>query len=163
MRGLRSVLNSMEKLFRKNRHLEDTADPPDGMHMVTVQNRITHWLNSTPVGPAAARLNEAVQTDSIRHFDRSGALCSRLVQDLGRHSSFGLWRLWKCRPNFTCEELVPPPNVVRPIGCNPHRTNCTSTLLAWKFSRGREQGPRPARYAQRASHTGRIPHRIHVV
>ena len=68
IRDLRSVLSSMEKLFRKNRHLEDTADPPDGMHMVTVQNRITHWLNSTPVGLAAARLNEAVQTDTIRHF-----------------------------------------------------------------------------------------------
>jgi sulfotransferase len=68
IRDLRAVLSSMEKLFRKNRHLQDPADSEERMNMTTVTNRLTHWLNSNPVGLTVLRLMEAMQTGTIRHF-----------------------------------------------------------------------------------------------
>jgi sulfotransferase len=68
IRDLRAVLSSMEKLFRKNRDLEDPADIADTLGMVSITNRITQWLNGNPVGVAALRLLEAIETGRIRHF-----------------------------------------------------------------------------------------------
>jgi sulfotransferase len=68
VRDLRAILSSMEKLFRKNRHLQDPADSEERMNMTTVTNRLTHWLNSNPVGLTVLRLMEALQTGTIRHF-----------------------------------------------------------------------------------------------
>ena len=68
VRDLRAVLSSMEKLFRKNRHLHDPADSEERMNMTTVTNRTAHWLNTNPVGLTVLRLMEATQTGTIRHF-----------------------------------------------------------------------------------------------
>jgi sulfotransferase len=68
IRDLRAVLSSMEKLFRKNRFRQDGADTHDTLTMVTINNRIGHWLNSIPTGLAAYRLIEAVQTGTVKHF-----------------------------------------------------------------------------------------------
>jgi sulfotransferase len=68
IRDLRAVISSMEKLFRQNRYRQDPSDMPDTMGMVTVNNRIGHWLNSLPVGLAAFRLIEALQTNAIKNF-----------------------------------------------------------------------------------------------
>jgi sulfotransferase len=68
IRDLRGVVSSMEKLFRKNRYRQDPTDMPDTMGMITIHNRITHWLNGVPVGLAAYRLIEALQTGTIKHF-----------------------------------------------------------------------------------------------
>jgi sulfotransferase len=68
VRDLRAILGSMEKLFRGNRHLHDPADSEERMNMTTVTNRLTHWLNSNPVGLTVLRLLEAMQTGTIDHF-----------------------------------------------------------------------------------------------
>jgi sulfotransferase len=67
-RDLRAVLSSMEKLFRKNRYREDPADIEDRMNMTTVTARVTHWLNSNPVGLMALRLVGAIETGTIKHL-----------------------------------------------------------------------------------------------
>jgi sulfotransferase len=58
----------MEKLFRKNRDRQDPADISATINMVTISNRIRHWLNNVPVGLAASRLLEALQTGTIKDF-----------------------------------------------------------------------------------------------
>ena len=68
VRDIRGILSSMEKLFRGNRDLEDPADTIDRMNMISVGNRMTHWLTSPPVGLTFLRLMEAVQTGTVRHF-----------------------------------------------------------------------------------------------
>jgi sulfotransferase len=68
IRDLRSVLSSMEKLFRKNRYRQDGADVHDSLTMVTINNRVGHWLNTLPVGTSAFRLIEAIQTGTIKYF-----------------------------------------------------------------------------------------------
>ena len=68
IRDLRGVISSMEKLFRKNRYRQDSNDMPDTMGMVTINNRVAHWLNSMPVGLAAFRLMETLQTGVCKHL-----------------------------------------------------------------------------------------------
>jgi sulfotransferase len=68
IRDLRAVLSSMEKLFRKHRYREDPADIEERMNMTTVTARVTHWLNSNPVGLTALRLVGAIETGAIRHL-----------------------------------------------------------------------------------------------
>ncbi len=68
VRDLRAILSSMEKLYRKNRHLQDRNDDVTRMNMITVDNRIVHWLNSAPLGLAHARLIEAVQVGHYKKF-----------------------------------------------------------------------------------------------
>lgn len=68
VRDLRAVLSSMEKLFRKNCHREDPADIEERMNMTTVTARVTHWLNTNPVGLTALRLVGAIETGTIQHF-----------------------------------------------------------------------------------------------
>jgi sulfotransferase len=68
IRDLRAVLSSMEKLFRRNRYREDPADIEDRMNMTTVTARVTHWLNTNPVGLTALRLVGAIETGTIKHL-----------------------------------------------------------------------------------------------
>jgi sulfotransferase len=68
IRDLRAVLSSMEKLFRKNRYRQDPAEVHDQLGMVTLNNRVAHWLNSLPVGTSAFRLIEALQTGTYKNF-----------------------------------------------------------------------------------------------
>lgn len=68
VRDLRAIIASMEKLFRRNRDRADAADATGSLAMITVNNRVTNWLNGPPVGIAIARLIEAVQTNTLRHL-----------------------------------------------------------------------------------------------
>jgi sulfotransferase len=68
IRDLRAILSSMEKLYRKNRHLQDRSEDVLKMNMLTVDNRILHWLNSAPVGIAHARLIDAIQLGHHKRF-----------------------------------------------------------------------------------------------
>ena len=68
IRDLRGVVISMEKLFRKNRDRQDPADISATVNMVTINNRIRHWLNNVPVGLAASRLLESLQTGTCKNF-----------------------------------------------------------------------------------------------
>lgn len=68
IRDLRAVLSSMEKLFHKNRDRSDPDEVTGALTMITVNNRVMHWLNAPPVGIAAARLIEAVQTNLVKQL-----------------------------------------------------------------------------------------------
>lgn len=68
VRDLRAILSSMEKLFRRNCYREDPADVEERMNMTTVTTRVTHWLNTNPVGLTALRLVGAIETGTIRHL-----------------------------------------------------------------------------------------------
>ena len=67
VRDLRGILSSMEKLWRKNRHIADPADHQPKMNMITIPNRVGHWLNSVPVGISVTRLMDAVQLGNLKH------------------------------------------------------------------------------------------------
>ncbi len=63
VRDLRAILSSMEKLWRKNRHITDQNEGGGmSLTMASVDSRVIHWLNGPPVGLAAARIVNAAQT-----------------------------------------------------------------------------------------------------
>ena len=66
IRDLRGILSSMEKLWRKNRDRSDPDEVNGTLNMITINNRVTRWLNGPPVGVAVARLMEAIQTGVIK-------------------------------------------------------------------------------------------------
>lgn len=68
IRDIRSILSSMEKLFRAKRHLADPQDSWERMNMVTLTGRVNTWLGSIPVGIAIQRLIEAIETNTIANF-----------------------------------------------------------------------------------------------
>jgi len=68
VRDLRAIVASMEKLYRKNAHLNDPADIPSQMNFVTVDQRVGHWMSSPPVGLALSRLKNAFETGDARKF-----------------------------------------------------------------------------------------------
>ncbi|MCL4513948.1 MAG: sulfotransferase, partial [Candidatus Eremiobacteraeota bacterium] len=68
IRDLRAVLSSMEKLFHKNRDRSDPDEVTGALTMITVNNRVMHWLNAPPVGIAVGRLIEAVQTNLLKQL-----------------------------------------------------------------------------------------------
>jgi sulfotransferase len=69
VRDLRAVLSSMEKLFHKNQHMEEWSEKPGSIaHLLTLDSRVRHWLNTAPVGVQVLRLNGLIQTGIIRHM-----------------------------------------------------------------------------------------------
>jgi sulfotransferase len=61
VRDLRSILASMERIYRKNRHLPDSIDIPAKIQNMTVTQRIDYWLNTQPIGLALARTLDTFQ------------------------------------------------------------------------------------------------------
>ena len=61
VRDLRSVIASMEKAYRSNRHTPSGPDNPLHMQNMTVAQRSQHWLNSHPVGIALQRTLDCFQ------------------------------------------------------------------------------------------------------
>lgn len=59
VRDLREVVSSMEKVWRKTRHLPTGVDNPANMQGITVDQRVGHWLTSQPIGLALQRLYDA--------------------------------------------------------------------------------------------------------
>ncbi len=68
IRDLRAILSSMEKLFRKKRHLSDADEVTGTLTMITINNRVMRWLNGPPVGIAVARLVESIQTGVLKNM-----------------------------------------------------------------------------------------------
>lgn len=60
IRDIRALISSMEKLHRKNMYLHDPADLPVQMQFVNIENRVTHWLSSPPVGLGIERLKDSI-------------------------------------------------------------------------------------------------------
>jgi sulfotransferase len=61
VRDLRSIVASMERAYRANRHTPEGIDNPAQLHNMTVAQRAGHWLNSAPVGLAVQRIQDALQ------------------------------------------------------------------------------------------------------
>lgn len=59
VRDLREVITSMEKIWRKNRHLPVGPDNPAEMQNITIDGRVNYWLNTQPIGLALQRLYDA--------------------------------------------------------------------------------------------------------
>ena len=63
VRDLRSVVASMEKIYRKTRHLPDGPDNPANIQNMTVAQRTQYWLTTQPIGLALARTMDCFQRD----------------------------------------------------------------------------------------------------
>lgn len=61
VRDLRSIISSMEKIYRKNRHMPIGPDNPAQMQNLTLDDRANYWLNSQPVGLALQRTFDLFQ------------------------------------------------------------------------------------------------------
>jgi sulfotransferase len=68
IRDLRAILSSMEKLHRKNAHIDYASDVPDKMNFVTIEQRVAHWMTTQPVGLAVGRLRNAIQKGDDKMF-----------------------------------------------------------------------------------------------
>ena len=62
VRDLRSVLASMERIYRKNRHAPVGPDNPQELRNMTVVDRINYWLNDKPIGLALQRTLNSLQS-----------------------------------------------------------------------------------------------------
>jgi len=78
VRDLRSIVASMEKIFRKNRHTPVGPDNPSTMQNLTTEQRVEHWLNTQPIGLALQRTNDLFQRNLDKHvlFVRYEDLCN---------------------------------------------------------------------------------------
>lgn len=61
VRDPRSVIASMEKIYRKSRHLPIGPDNPANIQNMTVEARADYWLNTQPIGLALQRLMDIFQ------------------------------------------------------------------------------------------------------
>jgi len=61
VRDLRSVLASMERIYRKNRHAPVGPDNPQELRNMTVVDRVNYWLRDKPVGLALQRTLNSLQ------------------------------------------------------------------------------------------------------
>jgi len=68
IRDLRSILSSMEKMNRKNSHIDFAGDVPEKMNFITIDQRVSHWMNSYPVGLSVNRLKNSIQKGDDKNF-----------------------------------------------------------------------------------------------
>lgn len=61
VRDLRSVLASMERIYRKNRHSPESIDVPLKLQNMTTIQRIDFWLGSPPIGIALNKTLDVFQ------------------------------------------------------------------------------------------------------
>jgi len=90
VRDLRSVVASMERIYRKTRHMPVGPDNPREIRNMTVGQRVQHWLNTQPIGLALARTRDLFQRglgDRIL-FVRYENLCESPVETLAKVYDF---------------------------------------------------------------------------
>lgn len=61
VRDIRSILGSMERIYKKNRHRPIGPDNPVELSSMTVTQRINHWLTTQPIGLALQRTHDLFQ------------------------------------------------------------------------------------------------------
>lgn len=76
VRDLRSVVASMEKIWRVNRHRPTGPDNPAALAGMTVPQRAEHWLNTQPIGLAVVRTLDTFR----RNLDKE--ICFIRYEDL---------------------------------------------------------------------------------
>lgn len=86
VRDLRSVIASMERIYRKNRHRPTGPENLDELQNITVEQRAKYWLNSQPVGLALSRTLDVLQRDVAKNilFIRYEDLCTDPQKELDR-------------------------------------------------------------------------------
>jgi sulfotransferase len=78
VRDLRSIVASMERVYRKNRHRPIGPDNPAELLGMTTDQRVAYWLNTQPIGLALERTFDIFQrgiADKIL-FVKYEELCS---------------------------------------------------------------------------------------
>ncbi|MBL4904293.1 MAG: sulfotransferase [Desulfocapsa sp.] len=58
VRDIRSIIASMERVYRANRHRPSGTDNPAKMEGMTVMQRADYWLNTQPIGLALQRTQD---------------------------------------------------------------------------------------------------------
>lgn len=78
VRDLRSIIASMERVFRKNRHSPEGPDNPSQLANMTTEDRIKHWLSTQPIGLALQRTLDCFQRGIDKNilFIRYEDLCA---------------------------------------------------------------------------------------
>jgi hypothetical protein len=61
VRDPRSIIASMERVYRKNRHTPSGPDNPAELQNMTLWQRVDHWLDSQPIGLALMRTMDSFQ------------------------------------------------------------------------------------------------------
>jgi sulfotransferase len=85
VRDLRAVVASMERIYRKSRHLPVGPDNPAQIQNMTVAERANYWLNTQPVGLALKRTADLFQRGLAEKilFVRYEDLCNYPEQTMG--------------------------------------------------------------------------------
>jgi len=63
VRDLRSILASMERIYRANRHAPIGPDNPQEIANMTVVGRINYWIQNRPIGLGLERILNSLQSD----------------------------------------------------------------------------------------------------
>ena len=84
VRDLRSIIGSMERIFRRHRHTPAGPDNPRDLQNMTVEARAKYWLNTQPVGLALARTLDLFQRNLAEKmlFVRYEDLCTNPQETL---------------------------------------------------------------------------------
>jgi len=86
VRDIRSIIASLEKIYRNNRHRPTGPDNPIQMTEMTVMDRANYWLSTQPVGLALQRIQDTFQRDMGKkiHWVRYEDLCNSPQQELDK-------------------------------------------------------------------------------
>lgn len=90
VRDLRSIVASMERIYRANRHKPVGPDNPAELEGMTVMDRANYWLASHPIGLALQRTQDTFQRglDNKVHWVRYEDLCTYPQQELDKIYTF---------------------------------------------------------------------------
>lgn len=66
VRDIRSIVSSLEKKWRQNPLILDARDVPAKQDFITIEQRVNHFLNDAPLGIALKRLQNAIETNSLK-------------------------------------------------------------------------------------------------
>ena len=90
VRDLRSIIASMERIYRKTRHLPVGTDNPAQMQNMTVEQRVRHWLTTQPVGLAMQRTLDCFQRNINAKllFIRYEDLCAKPQETMDKIYSY---------------------------------------------------------------------------
>ncbi len=78
IRDPRSIVGSLERKYRENRHRPAGPDDPTNLHGMTVAGRAQHWLSTQPLGLALQRTADTFQRglDEKIAFVKYESLCN---------------------------------------------------------------------------------------
>jgi len=90
VRDLRSIIASMERLYRKNRHRPSGVDNPTQLEGMTVMDRANYWLDTQPVGLALRRTQDTFLRDIGEkiHWVRYEDLCASPQNEMNKIYSY---------------------------------------------------------------------------